>query len=187
MTKNKGGFTLIELLIVVAILGLLTTIAVVFLQNARSAARDTQRVSDIKQIQKALEMYHLEYGHYPVSNCGATQPNAAWCNSIESMDNNIWIKDSGDATAFAKFMPNMPTDPLQSDVAVYRANYGYFYFSMGDTYALVFRIEDGNSELLDTDGVSGVTTGTGPCAWSVDPGSTSGQPVIAWGVGCGEL
>ncbi len=56
--KNKQGFTLIELLVVIAIIGLLATLSVVALNNARERARDTRRISDVKQIQTALELYY---------------------------------------------------------------------------------------------------------------------------------
>ena len=56
MKKNKKGFTLIELLVVIAIIGLLATLSVIALNTARVKARDARRVSDIKQIQTALEM-----------------------------------------------------------------------------------------------------------------------------------
>jgi type II secretory pathway pseudopilin PulG len=53
------------LLVVIAIIGLLSTLAVVALNNARAKARDARRLSDIKQIQTALELYYAEVGHYP--------------------------------------------------------------------------------------------------------------------------
>ena len=63
--KQKKGFTLIELLVVIAIIGLLATLSVVALNNARSRARDSRRVSDIKQIQTALELHFNEHDAYP--------------------------------------------------------------------------------------------------------------------------
>jgi len=63
--KHKKGFTLIELLVVVAIMGLLASLAVVALNNARARARDARRLSDIKQIQTALELYYLDKNEYP--------------------------------------------------------------------------------------------------------------------------
>lgn len=56
--KNKKGFTLVELLVVIAIIGLLATIAFISLNSARGKARDAKRVSDIRQIQTALELYY---------------------------------------------------------------------------------------------------------------------------------
>ena len=66
MTKrNKRGFTLIELLVVVAILGLLATIVAVSLTSARARARDARRVSDVRQLELALELYYAAHEEYP--------------------------------------------------------------------------------------------------------------------------
>ncbi len=58
-TKNKG-FTLVELLVVIAVIGILATLAVIALQQARSRTRDSKRVADIKQIQTTLELFFNE-------------------------------------------------------------------------------------------------------------------------------
>jgi len=62
---NKKGFTLIELLVVIAIIGLLSTLAVVALGSARVKARDSKRLSDVKQVQTALELYYTDQAKYP--------------------------------------------------------------------------------------------------------------------------
>jgi|TARA_B100001971_G_C17829325_1_gene352979 general secretion pathway protein G len=62
---NKKGFTLVELLVVIAIIGVLSTLAVVSLNNAREKSRDAKRVSDIKQVQTALELYFADQNGYP--------------------------------------------------------------------------------------------------------------------------
>lgn len=67
MKNNKKGFTLIELLVVIAIIGLLSTLAVVALNSARSKSRDARRVSDVKQIQTALELYFNDENGYPAT------------------------------------------------------------------------------------------------------------------------
>ena len=73
MKKNKKGFTLIELLVVIAIIGLLATLSVIALNTARVKARDARRVSDIKQIQTALEMYFDANSAYPAVANGPVQ------------------------------------------------------------------------------------------------------------------
>ena len=74
MKKNKQGFTLIELLVVIAIIGLLSTLSIVALNSARAKSRDARRVSDVKQMQTALELFYNEAGFYPI-DASVTQPN----------------------------------------------------------------------------------------------------------------
>jgi len=66
MLKNgKKGFTLIELLVVIAIIGILSSVVLASLNSARQKSRDAKRISDIKQLQLALEFYFDANGEYP--------------------------------------------------------------------------------------------------------------------------
>jgi prepilin-type N-terminal cleavage/methylation domain-containing protein len=65
MTKTAKGFTLIELLVVIVIIGILATLATVTLGSARAKARDARRVSDVKQIQTAAELFYNDAQAYP--------------------------------------------------------------------------------------------------------------------------
>lgn len=56
--KKQRGFTLIELLVVIAIIGILSSVVLASLNQARSKSRDARRVADIKQVQTALELYY---------------------------------------------------------------------------------------------------------------------------------
>lgn len=67
MNKEKEAFSLIELLVVIAIIGLLSTLSVIALNSARAKARDAKRISDVKQMQVALEMYYNDFNDYPPS------------------------------------------------------------------------------------------------------------------------
>ncbi len=68
MYKNtQKGFTLIELLVVIAIIGILSSVVLASLNSARLKARDAKRVSDIKQLQLALEMYYDDNSNYPTA------------------------------------------------------------------------------------------------------------------------
>lgn len=62
---SSVGFTLIELLVVITIIGSLSALATVSYQSVRISARDTKRVSDMKQLQTALELYFENHQSYP--------------------------------------------------------------------------------------------------------------------------
>lgn len=65
--KQSKGFTLIELLVVIAIIAVLSSVVLVNLNNSRTRARDANRVSDIKQLQNALELYRNTFKKYPLN------------------------------------------------------------------------------------------------------------------------
>ncbi len=67
ISKNNG-FTLIELLMVVAIIGLLSSLVLISIDTARAKSRDTSRVQAIKQIQNALQLYFIANGAFPPGN-----------------------------------------------------------------------------------------------------------------------
>lgn len=58
MGNKTRGFTLIELLVVIAIIGILSSVVLASLNSARKKGRDARRLSDVKQMQLALEMYY---------------------------------------------------------------------------------------------------------------------------------
>lgn len=112
---NKKGFTLIELLVVIAIIGLLSTLAVVALGNARLKSRDAKRMSDLKQLQTALELYYTDNNHYPATpssgqigdpaNVCLVNTTAGWTTAANC-----------DATAY---MAKVPLDPNNTAPNVY--------------------------------------------------------------------
>ncbi len=67
MGNRERGFTLIELLVVIAIIGILSSVVLASLNNARKKGRDARRISDIKQLQLALEMYYDANISYPAA------------------------------------------------------------------------------------------------------------------------
>jgi general secretion pathway protein G len=70
--KKQKGFTLIELLVVIAIIAILSTVVMAGLNSARAKGRDAKRLSDIKQVQAALELYYDTNGGYPVQATAGT-------------------------------------------------------------------------------------------------------------------
>jgi len=69
--KSEKGFTLIELLVVIAIICLLASIVLVSLNGARAKARDARRISDLRAVMLALNMYYDDHGTFCVQDAGS--------------------------------------------------------------------------------------------------------------------
>lgn len=108
--NNKKGFTLIELLVVIAIIGLLATLSVVALNNARQKSRDAKRVSDIKQIQTALELYYADKNGYPSFGTAITLGSDSYdvlCDTTAGFQGDT----SGCNTTYMGQVPSYPEPP----------------------------------------------------------------------------
>ncbi len=63
--SSTTGFTLIELLVVIAIIGILASVVIASLNEARAKSRDVQRTAQARELEKAILFYHTENGAYP--------------------------------------------------------------------------------------------------------------------------
>ncbi len=63
--RNDRGSTLVELLIVVAIIGIISSIAMVSLTNALDKGKQKRTMSDLHSIGEAIEAYHIDHAAYP--------------------------------------------------------------------------------------------------------------------------
>lgn len=126
--KKRKGFTLIELLVVIAIIGLLSTLAVVALNNARQKARDAKRVSDIKQVQTALELYLNDKNLYP------TGPKTLGATGAKTLSATNGFADTAAGTTYMGLVPAAPTPPTGNV-------YTYTQTGAGTGYTVAFTLE----------------------------------------------
>ncbi len=147
--KNLKGFTLIELLVVISIIGILSSFAVVSLNNARNKARDALRKADMTQMRTAMNLYYDENNQYPI--CGTWDDNAADFGATVQAGSNCYNTAVGTAltTGSRPYLGQLPKDPKNStNSPTADVTYLYRYVSKpnGSEYALVYRIED-NADL----------------------------------------
>ncbi len=87
---TSRGFTLIELLVVIAIIGILSSVVLASLNSARKKGRDARRVSDVKQLQLALELYYDINQSYPASLTALTTAGAISVLPVDPINDSTY-------------------------------------------------------------------------------------------------
>ena len=124
MRKTTSGFTIVELLIVIVVIAILAAISIVAYNGIQARARDNIRYQDVKAITKALELYKVDNGNYPIG--GVTTPNyitgSAACPphnngySYSDATDGTWMKPLVDGG----YLPKAPTPPGNGCTTFYR-------------------------------------------------------------------
>lgn len=121
--RNETGFSLIELLIVVAIIGIISTIAVPQLMDAIDRARQRRTMADMRNIATANGTYRVDEGVY-ASTLADLVPaymqvvpaNDGWGNAFEysvsggSFELESYASDGADGPAAPTPWANGPYD-----------------------------------------------------------------------------
>ncbi len=137
------GFTLIELLIVVSVIGILSGLAISVINPSalRAKARDSQRISDLKKVQTALEIYFTDNRHYPTV----------------AVPTSYYLINNALAGLVPNYISQLPSDPLgYSSSFSCSSNFGYSYRtdSAGGRYVLLAKMETTSADYVRCSAVS---------------------------------
>lgn len=138
--RASRGFTIVELLIVIVVIAILAAISVVAYSGIQQRARDAQRQNDIQAITKALELYYIDKGYYPVCT-GSTSINTSWCTTADASWANM-------SPLLASYMSKVPQDPISKQTSV-----GQFPWNLTDGYDYSY---------VATSGYCGITPSSQP-------------------------
>ena len=138
--RRTSGFTLIELLVVIAIIGVLASIVLASLNQARQKSRDARRIADVKQIQLALELSYdgASPPAYPVATASCS---AAGVTPVLSRGLEVLVTSN--------YIPVLPRDPQNASTC-----YQYATNTSGTvntTYHLGATLEQSNNPALGSD------------------------------------
>jgi prepilin-type N-terminal cleavage/methylation domain-containing protein len=137
----KKGFTLLELLVVVAIIGILSSVVMVALTNSKVKARDAVRKSDMYNIYQMLVLYQDKYGYLPQTSTYSDVNSGGWDYSSQPVGTPTFMNflvTSGITT-------KVPVDPINNETGDYSdvpVHYAYRYYCYNGTgMSLSYRSE----------------------------------------------
>lgn len=133
--KLKKGFTLIELLVIMAMIGVLASATITFINplGQFQKQRDLQRKNDLAQIQRSLETYYNDNGKYPASSTAG--PGAKINDTI-----NCGASGCSWGGTWSPYMTKLPQDPSSG------RTYAYFASPDGQIYRIYASLERGKND-----------------------------------------
>lgn len=120
MTRvSTRGFTLIELLVVIAIIGILSSVVLASLNSARTKAVEAKKMSELAELNKALNAYYLDTGTIPPN----PPPTTNWSRADTSLG----------ALVTGNYISRIPVSP---------DNQPYYYYNSGSYFLVASYIGD---------------------------------------------
>ncbi len=148
---TKNGFTLIELLLVIAIIGILSSIVIASINSVRLKARNFARLEDVRTLAVAFNLA-MDYGPMPLTT---DSPSAPWvCISSSCTEGwSEYLSDPVVSDYLASGLLQKPEDPIGGT----RGNGGILYINPFSVYGVTGAYISWLMEVPGTCG-SGVST-----------------------------
>ncbi len=141
--KNKG-FTLIELLVVIAIIGLLASVVLVAMNGARIKTRDAKRLSDVRGLGSALELFFIDAKAYPTGTAyiqAVPTDTSSDIMGVAGLNASTFIGTFSFTPTYIASMPQAPLPVDNKTGSVCNSNnnpYQYVTNMKGNTYTISF-------------------------------------------------
>lgn len=138
MNKYNKAFTFVELMVTISIIVILSGIVMSNVGSARSKSRDAKRISDLGQIQMAIQLFMERCTYLPLPN------------SSGELDTSI-SNGCPTGTTLGTYLTQIPVDPKTGNKYTYRAYQAYGGSSPHyiTDYHLVATLENNNNVLKD--------------------------------------
>lgn len=91
--KFSKGFTIVELLIVIVVIGILATIILNSVSNARTRARDAKRRNQIQLMAKASEAYYVDNETLRIADSGYNGSGLGWVTAKNNAGYDVSVTE----------------------------------------------------------------------------------------------
>ncbi|MCR4274735.1 MAG: type II secretion system GspH family protein [Candidatus Campbellbacteria bacterium] len=129
----SAGFTLIEVMVSISIIALLSSVVMSATNSARKNARDSKRISSIRELQVGLELYFSDNQTYPPADVIGESANRAGDPAMGDAGNWDTPFDNDFLTSLVggKYMQGHVFDPLGVAGSSFQNNLRYYRFPAG--------------------------------------------------------
>lgn len=132
MNKSSSGFTIVELLIVIVVIAILAAISVVAYNGVQVRANDAKMGTAANQVEKALELWSIDYGSDIKGGLGSTVASGgAPCTdgSLGFFGKGAYTCSAEESLVAAKLLPSGFSGSLPSN--------SYYATSGGGKYSMM--------------------------------------------------
>lgn len=92
----QAGFTIVELLIVIVVIAILASISIVAYTGIQARANDAALQGDTDVLKKAMELYYIDKGSYPI--CAGGSGSSCTLASLKPQLAPSYVSDLPDST-----------------------------------------------------------------------------------------